>query len=53
MKCKHCGEEMSDFTESFLCCFNDDCPYLRIPQENKISSEGLRAYIHNKAKVKK
>jgi len=48
MKCKYCNEEMEDFTESFLCCYNDNCPYLNIPSEDKKSNEGLRAYIKEK-----
>ena len=45
-KCKYCNEEMNDFTESFLCCFNEKCPYLdRNKYPNKQSNEGLRAYI--------
>jgi len=35
MICKYCNEEMQDFTKSFVCCFNNDCPHRDLPAEKR------------------
>lgn len=35
VKCKYCKEEMQDFTKSFICCFNKNCPHRKLPAEKR------------------
>ncbi len=30
MNCKYCKEPMQDFTDSFVMCYNDDCPHMKL-----------------------
>ena len=36
IKCKFCGEVMQEYAESFVCCYNEDCLYKRLPIEKKL-----------------
>lgn len=29
IRCPYCEKFMSEYTESFVCCFNEECPYKR------------------------
>lgn len=44
MKCKFCNEEMKEFTKSFVCCYNIDCPH-RSLLANKREGANLRGYV--------
>ncbi len=33
IKCKFCGTIMKEFTESFVCCYNMECPHRKLPFE--------------------
>lgn len=43
MICPYCESTMQDFTESFVCCFNDDCPHRSLPV-NQRKGYGSRSY---------
>ena len=51
MKCDYCNNQMYDFTESYECCHNDNCPYFKLPTEEK--KEGFpRRFFKNKLEDK-
>lgn len=35
MICPYCESTMQDFTESFICCFNDNCPHRALPANER------------------
>ena len=49
MECKFCQKEMENFTESFICCFNEDCPHRKLKVEEREGAK-CRGYCVPKMK---
>lgn len=42
MICPYCKQPLKQFTPSFVCCFNDDCPHRKLKPNEWIA--GIRGY---------